>query len=89
MTPARPELADHETSKSKGSGPHHGHRRIIAVPPIRWLPGAGSPMVWAGHGELGGGAGLGLLHAYKRLAIRWEYRADLHEGLVSAVGGHR
>jgi hypothetical protein len=26
MTPARPELAAHETSKSKGSGPHHGHR---------------------------------------------------------------
>jgi transposase len=22
------------------------------------------------------------LHAHKRLAIRWEYRADLHEGLV-------
>ncbi len=35
MTPARPGLAAHETSKSKGSGPHHGHRRIIAVPPIR------------------------------------------------------
>ena len=32
---------------------------------------------------------LAWLHAYKRLAIRWEYRADLHEGLVSAVGGHR
>ena len=34
MTPARPDLAAHETSKSRGSGPHHGHRRIIEVPPI-------------------------------------------------------
>jgi hypothetical protein len=22
------------------------------------------------------------LHAFKRLAIRWEYRADIHQGLV-------
>jgi hypothetical protein len=26
MTPARPELAAHETRKSKGSDPHHGHQ---------------------------------------------------------------
>jgi transposase len=23
------------------------------------------------------------LHALKRLAIRWEYRADIHQGLVN------
>jgi hypothetical protein len=88
MTPARPELAAHEMSSPGVQAFTTGTAASSQVPRFGDCPARGRP--WFGLGMVSWVVerALAWLHAHKRLAIRWEYRADPHEGLVSAVGGH-